>query len=124
MLTIRLTLKGCCVTCLTFKLKAAECPQGQGDTAHVAGLGNVGEAGRGQLVCQALGHARVAQGLVHQHQREHLQQPVLDVLLELRDLTAQVIQHCSQSWAVWVNIIIIITLPSDLGVAPPDRICH
>lgn len=52
---------------------------------------------------QALGHARVAQGLVHQHQRQHLQEPVLDVLLELGDLAAEVVQHRSQSWAVWEN---------------------
>lgn len=84
---------------LTLELKAAQGAQGQGDAAHVAGLRQVGEAGGGQLVGQALGHAGVAQRLVHQHQGQHLQQAVLDVLLQLRDLPAQVVQHGRQGRA-------------------------
>lgn len=81
---------------LTFELEAAQRAQRQRDAAHVAGLGNVGEAGRGQLVSQTFGHAGVTQRLVHQHQREHLQQAVLNVLLQLGDLPTQVVQHSRQ----------------------------
>lgn len=66
---------------LAFKLKASQSAQSQCDAANVAGLRDVSEAWRGQLVSQAFGHARMTQRLVHQHQREHLQQTVLDVLL-------------------------------------------
>lgn len=81
---------------LAFKLKASQRAQGQCDAAYVTGLRDVCEARRGQLVSQAFGHARVTQRLVHQHQGEHLQQTVLDVLLQLGDLTAQVVQHRRQ----------------------------
>lgn len=81
---------------LAFELEAAKRAQGQRDAAHVAGLGNVGQAGRGQLVSQTFGHAGVTQWLVHQHQREHLQQAVLNVLLQLGDLPTQVVQHRRQ----------------------------
>lgn len=48
---------------------------------------------------QAFGHAGMTQWLVHQHQGKHLQQAVLDVLLQLGDLAAQVIQHRCQGRA-------------------------
>lgn len=52
---------------LTFKFKAAQCPQGQRDAAHIAGLWDVCEARGGQLVSQAFGHPGMTQGLVHQN---------------------------------------------------------
>jgi len=88
---------------LAFELKVAQRPQGECDAAHVAGLGDVGEARRGQLVSQAFGHAGVTQRLVHQHQGEHLQQAVLDVLLQLGDLAAQVVQHRRQRRTRWTG---------------------
>lgn len=81
---------------VTFEFEASQSAQGQSDAADVAGLRDVGEAGRGQLVSQAFGHARVSQGLVHQHQGKHLQQAVLDVFFQLGDLAAQVVQHCCE----------------------------
>lgn len=78
---------------LTFKLEAPQRAQGQCDAPHIPRLWDVGETRRGHLVSQAFGHAGVSERLVHQHQGQHLQQAVLDVLLELRDLAAQVVQH-------------------------------
>lgn len=86
---------------LTFKFKASQCAQGQCDAANIAGLRNVSEAWRGQLVSQAFGHAGMTEWLVHQHQGKHLQQTILDVLLQLGDLTAQVIQHRRQCRTRW-----------------------
>lgn len=88
---------------LAFKLKASQCAQGQCDAAYVTGLWDVCEAWRGQLVSQAFGHAGVTQWLVHQHQGKHLQQTVLDVLLQLGDLTAQIIQHRCQCRTRWTG---------------------
>ena len=85
---------------LAFKLKASQRAQGQCDTAYVTGLRDVSEAWGGQLVSQAFGHARVTQRLVHQHQRQHLQQSILDVLLQLGDLTTKVVQYCCQCRAI------------------------
>lgn len=48
---------------------------------------------------QALGHARVPEGFVHQDQGQHLQEPILDVLLQLWNLSAQVVQHSSEGRA-------------------------
>lgn len=48
---------------------------------------------------QALGHARVPEGFVHQDQGQHLQEPILDVLLQLWNLTAQVVEHSSEGRA-------------------------
>lgn len=84
---------------LTFKLKAAQGAEGEGDAGHVVGLGDVGEAGRGQLVGQPFRHARVAQRAVHQHKGKHFQQAVLDLFLQLGDLAAQVVQHSGQGRA-------------------------
>lgn len=78
---------------LTFKLEATKCTKGKGDAPHITGLWDVGEAGGGQLVGKALWHAWMSQRLVHQNKREHFQQPILDILLQLWNLTAQVIQH-------------------------------
>lgn len=49
----------CEKVCSTLKLKAAQGTQSQSDAAHITGLRDVGEAGWGQLVCKAFGHARV-----------------------------------------------------------------
>lgn len=48
---------------------------------------------------QALGHARVPEGFVHKDQGQHLQQPILDVLLQLGNLAAQVVEHCGEGRA-------------------------
>lgn len=42
---------------------------------------------------QALGHAWVSEGFVHKDQGQHLQEPILDIFLQLRNLPAQVIEH-------------------------------
>lgn len=81
---------------LTFKFKAAESSKGKSDAGHVAGLREGGETWGGQLVGQAFGHARVPQGFVHKDQGQHLQKPVLNIFLQLRNLPAQVIEHSSE----------------------------
>lgn len=48
---------------------------------------------------QALGHARVPQGFVHKDQGQHLQEPILDVLFQLWNLTAQVVEHSCEGRA-------------------------
>lgn len=45
---------------------------------------------------QALGHAWVSEGFVHKDQGQHLQEPILDIFLQLRNLPAQVIEHSSK----------------------------
>lgn len=88
--------KWCLCMAVTFKLKASQCAECQRYAANITGLWDVGEAWRGQLVGQAFRHAWVTQWLVHQHQGKHLQQAILDVLLQLGDLTAQVVQYRCQ----------------------------
>ena len=48
---------------------------------------------------QALGHAWVPEGFVHKDQGQHLQQPILDVLFQLWNLTAQVVEHSCEGRA-------------------------
>lgn len=84
---------------LTFKFKGAKGSEGKSNAAHITGLREGGEARGSQLVGQALGHAWVPEGLVHKDQGQHLQEPVLDVLLQLRNLTAQVVQHSCEGRA-------------------------
>lgn len=48
---------------------------------------------------QALGHAGVSERFVHQDEGQHLQEPVLDVLLQLRDLAAQVVENSGEGRA-------------------------
>lgn len=45
---------------------------------------------------EAFRHARVAQRAMHQHEGQHLQQPVLDLFLQLWDLATQVVQDSGQ----------------------------
>lgn len=49
---------------------------------------------------QAFGHARVPEGFVHKDQGQHLQKPILNIFLQLRNLPAQVIEHSSERRAV------------------------
>lgn len=49
---------------------------------------------------QAFGHARVAEGFVHKDQGQHLQKPILNIFLQLRNLPAQVIEHSGERRAV------------------------
>lgn len=49
---------------------------------------------------QALGHAWVSEGFVHKDQGQHLQEPILDIFLQLWNLPAQVIEHSSKCRAV------------------------
>lgn len=58
---------------LTFKLEATQCTKGKGDATHITGLWDVGEAGGGELVGEALRHAWMSQRLVHQNKGEHFQ---------------------------------------------------
>lgn len=43
---------------------------------------------------------RVSQRLAHQDHRQILQQPILDVLLQLRDLGSKLSHGSSQGWTV------------------------
>lgn len=49
---------------------------------------------------QAFGHARVPEGFVHKDQGQHLQKSILNIFLQLWNLPAQVIEHCSERRAV------------------------
>lgn len=49
---------------------------------------------------QAFGHAWVPEGFVHKDQGQHLQKPILNIFLQLRNLSAQVIEHSSEGRAV------------------------
>lgn len=45
---------------------------------------------------QALGHAWMPEGFVHKDQGQHLQEPILNIFLQLWNLPAQVIEHSSE----------------------------
>lgn len=49
---------------------------------------------------QAFRHAWVPEGFVHKDQGQHLQKPILNIFLQLRNLPAQVIEHSSERRAV------------------------
>lgn len=65
----------------------------------ITGLREGREARGSQLMGQALGHAWVPEGFVHKDQGQYLQQPILDVLFQLRNLTAQAVEHSCEGRA-------------------------